>query len=141
MMMDELQILQNARATIAQGWCSGMRGMSEEGDFVWGFDDRAVAWCALGALDRALGVMECYALAIGRQCVERLSQQLPKDWMQESAASWDYSMIRVASWNNTKGQAKTLEMFDQAIAAVIAERAIKEASKAKKDSSRQLVAA
>jgi len=43
-------LLIRARGLLERGWCRGAQALDADGEPVWGDSDRAVVWCAYGAL-------------------------------------------------------------------------------------------
>jgi hypothetical protein len=101
-----LEILRNGRERIARGWCMWARGNDASGHYVNGWNSRAVAWCALGALDGAIGHF-CDETAAEKA----LAEALPPEWNPTANTG-----ARIVTFNNSHTQADVLAVFDKAIA-------------------------
>ena len=51
---EAIKVLEKAKKYIEQGWCQNYPAIDDEGLSVLPMNDNAVAWCATGALEKAL---------------------------------------------------------------------------------------
>lgn len=86
--------LRAARARIAKGWTQRASARTKGGVPVWGGDDRAICWCAVGALQGSPEAIPLVRKAIG----------IPDE-------------CRISTWNDApeRTQAEVLAAFDKAI--------------------------
>jgi hypothetical protein len=108
--MKTLEALKVARAKIEQGWCPNTRAMDKQGWCVDGLDPRAVRWCALGALDAALG----YSVDDPHEPVRELDKDVPAKYRDYASPA-----ARVAQYSNRCGQKATLSLYDATIQRLI----------------------
>lgn len=124
--MNNVEILRSAMTHLAKGWTIGMRGIDKVGGYTNGWDDRAVAWCAMGAIDAVLGTT-----INDHEVVSLLSAQiddadLPYRYRsylstvphQFRVAQYNNSHIRVAQYNNSHTQQDVLNLFQRTIDAL-----------------------
>jgi hypothetical protein len=103
--VETIEILRKARALIAKGYARGIR-----------YDGHG--YCALGALDAVTGryTME------DTPAVKALVEGIPADSHEATVGYCAvYAMGRIANYNNNTDQARTVAMFDRAIAKLEAE--------------------
>lgn len=105
-----LQILTEARAKLAQGWCTFVFAKTKTGHWVDPRSDEAIAFCAMGALSAA---SESRPYTCATQPAEiALEECLPEIFEYKGFGPGD----RVAQFNNMTSQADVLNLFDRAIA-------------------------
>lgn len=104
--MKTLEALKVARAKIEQGWCSGARAVDNRGFCVDGNSPLAVQWCALGALDAALG----YSVDDLHEPVRELDKDVPAKYRYYNSPA-----ARVAQYSNRLGKIAALELYDKTI--------------------------
>jgi hypothetical protein len=110
--VETIEILRKARALIAQGYVRHIRRIDDL--------DGRTRFCALGAVDAAVGG----GMACGdwSPAVSALSHAIPEG-SEEALVGYNslWEPGRVANYNNNTDQARTVAMFDRAIAKLEAE--------------------
>jgi len=103
-MVTTKQILQEARALLARGWCQGYFAKDEAGHNVTENDPGAVCWCAVGATLRAAHVLR----------FDNSEALLALRVLGAEIRSWV-----IPNWNDAEGRTKeeVLAAFDRAIEA------------------------
>lgn len=109
--MNDLEILKAARARIAQGWCKHMRGQTEGGSYRNGFDADTARWCALGAIDGAMGKFCDFGFPL-HPILYTVARFIPEPFQE------DEPQKTIATFNNNTSQDAVLEIFDHAIASL-----------------------
>jgi hypothetical protein len=108
----DIQILRNARALIARGWCIGNQGLNCDGNYVEPWDTDAVRWCALGALNAQHG---SYRFMRGQDdAMKALVMALPPQYRPDQ--------FGIADYNNSHTQADVLALYDRAIVRLASKR-------------------
>lgn len=107
--LDIVEILQEGRRLVAQGWCQGAMAKNAEGRAVEACSPTATAFDPLGAIERAV---------LNLQGGDRryLIQNYYKGFY---ALAWElHTHSRLAVWNDdpTRCHAEVLERFDRALA-------------------------
>lgn len=104
--VNTIEALKVARAKIEQGWCRDFRAINGRGVAVDGNDPSAVRWCALGALDAALG----YSVDDPHEPVRELDKDVPAKYRDYSSPA-----ARVAQYSNRCGPKAALSLYDATI--------------------------
>lgn len=89
-------------------WTIGMRGVTENGDWVEGSHPQAVRFCALGAIDRVVGE----EMLVETPASIALAEQLPKDFYTGHMIATNG---RVAQFNNSSNYETVRAWFQRAI--------------------------
>jgi len=99
---DVRSVLMEAAAIVRQGWCTGAPAKNAEGKPVGPRDKDAVAWCAIGAIQKICGGPEDgfearYALrqVIGRDTIQDWNDTYAKDAEQVAQAFEDAAKYAV----------------------------------------------
>lgn len=99
--------LRKAREFIERAWCKHNRAVNAQGEYTTPFESEAVAWCALGAVDAALG-----RYVDEDDCAVRdLARRVPFRYHDR----FDVLAI-IANFNNDTNKEAVLTVFDAAIA-------------------------
>lgn len=119
--LPEVVLLKKARGYLEKGFCHFNRGLDSNGYYVEGNSDRAVQWCALGAIDKAMGhhYSEDGVDPVALRAMSRLYSQLPEEaraYMSGADPIYNQS-AGIANYNNHNTQEDVLALFDKAIAA------------------------
>lgn len=105
-----------ARGYIARGFVQHLLGKSRDGRAVSGTDPSAVAWCTVGALERATGHTHAWWYELDShpagQAVSELYMDLPPDWVSHVCSKHQ----AVVMYNNSHTQEEVLALFDKTIA-------------------------
>jgi hypothetical protein len=102
-----LNDLRKAREFIERGWCKYKRAIDDGGEYTHPFGSSAIRWCALGAVDAALGRY----VEMDDCPVRDLAKHVPFQYRD----SWD-PRTSVADFNNSTDREAVLALFDKAIA-------------------------
>lgn len=117
--MNDLEVLKGARDRIQRGWTIEARGRDFNGTYRDGYDHRAVKWCAVGAVDGALGRDSDGHAVISLLSAEIFALELPERHQHPDTDP----LVRVAQFNNSHTQVEVLAKFDAAIAKLSPEKA------------------
>lgn len=113
MTQQTLEILQNARARLARGWCTRYLALDSAGRMVPSWKPSARSWCALGAVEAELG--KGWGWSADVPALNALQAAVPAHFQGEGYCG-GYS--RIAAFNNATDQATVLALFDRAISQV-----------------------
>jgi len=112
-----LETLRKGRERIARGWCKGRFAIDITGGSVDPDSERAVRWCARGAVGS-----DFTWRGLNTEAEAALTRALPQDWVAHAVAVCStYSLPNgniVAYYNNSHTQADVLALFDRAIASL-----------------------